>query len=206
MEENKDLKDTYNKIAKDWVDDHVGDSWWVEGTDTFLSFLPKGSSILDAGCAGGYKAKYMTDRGFKVEGIDFSESMINEAKERFPDLNFEVFDIYNLDKYDKKFDAVFTQAVLLHIPKKRIIEVLEKIKMRLNDGGFIHVALKEIRDKKIEEEVRKESDYGYEYERFFSYYTTEELKEYLQKTGFDIISEKIVNSGRSNWINIVGKK
>lgn len=206
MEENKDLKDTYNKIAKDWVNDHVGDSWWVEGTDIFLSLLTKGASILDAGCAGGYKVKYMTDKGFNVEGIDFSESMIKEAKDRFPDLNFEVFDIYNLDKYPKTFDAIFSQAVLLHIPKKRILEVLEKMKSRLNEGGLLHISLKEIKDKKIEEEVRKENDYGYEYERFFSYYTLEEIEEYFKQVGLDVISKRVTDSGRSNWINIVGRK
>lgn len=205
MKNNKDLKNTYNRIATDWVNDHVGDSWWVEGTDAFLSLLPKGASILDIGCAGGYKAKYMTDKGFKVEGIDFSEEMIKEAKERFPDLHFEVFDIYDLDKYNKKFDAIFIQAVLLHIPKKRIMEVLEKIKSKLNDGGLLHVALKEVRDNKIEEEVKKENDYGYEYERFFSYYTLDELRKYFSNLELEVVSEIIVNSGKSNWINIIGK-
>jgi len=206
MKDNKDLKDTYNRIAKDWITDHVGDNWWVEGTDIFLSLLPKGASILDVGCAGGYKVKYMTDKGFNVEGIDFSENMIKEAKERFLEFSFKVFDIYDLDKYSKTFDAIFSQAVLLHIPKKRILEVLEKIKSRINKGGLLHISLKETRDKTIEEEVRKENDYGYEYERFFSYYTLEEIEEYFKQIGLEVISKRVTDSGRSNWINIVGKK
>jgi len=205
MSENSDLKDTYNKIAKDWVTDHKGDSWWIEGTDKFLSLLPKGATVLDVGCAGGDKTKYVNDKGFKAEGIDFSENMIREAKQNYPEINFEVFDVYNIDKYPKTFDAIYTQAVLLHIPKKRIIEVLEKIKTRLNNGGIFYVALKEARDKKVEEEIKKENDYGYEYERFFSYYTIEELREYFKKVNLSIISEKIINSGRTNWINIIGK-
>jgi len=70
----------------------------------------------------------------------------------------------------------------------------------------LHIAVKEIRDKNIEEEIRKEDDYGYEYERFFSYFTLEELRDYFKILKLEIISENIVNSGRSNWINIIGKK
>lgn len=206
MKDNKALKETYNKIAKDWNKDHDIDLWWIEATETFLSFLPTGASILDIGCAGGAKSKYMSDKGYAVEGIDFSEEMIKDARERFPDLHFEVMDIYDLDEYPKKFDAVFAQAVLLHIPKKKIKDVLQMIKNKLNDGGFIHVALKEIRDINIEEEIKKENDYGYEYERFFSYYTQDELKEYFQKLDLEVISLKIENSGRSKWINIIAKK
>lgn len=31
------LKDTYNKIAKDWVTDHNVDTWWQEGADYFTN-------------------------------------------------------------------------------------------------------------------------------------------------------------------------
>ena len=57
-------------------------------------------------------------------------------------------------------------------------------------------------------EIRKENDFGYEYERFFSYFTLSEFKDYFNKLGLEIISENVIlsSSGRSNWINITGKK
>jgi 2-polyprenyl-3-methyl-5-hydroxy-6-metoxy-1,4-benzoquinol methylase len=58
MKNNKDLKNTYNKIASDWVRDHSSDDWWVEGTDIFLSLLSPGATILDVGCGGGHKTQY----------------------------------------------------------------------------------------------------------------------------------------------------
>ncbi len=58
-----DLKSTYNRIAEDWIKDHDRDTWWYEGTDKFLSLLPKGANILDVGCAGGIKSRYLTDNG-----------------------------------------------------------------------------------------------------------------------------------------------
>src|SRR3989344_5666981 len=121
-----DLKSTYNNIAEDWVKDHLRDTWWQEGTDAFLSFLPPQSAVLDVGCGGGIKSKYIADKGFQVTGIDFSEKMIEIAKREFPQTDFEVVDIYHLDQYQKMFDAVFAQAVLLHVPKFQALEVLRK--------------------------------------------------------------------------------
>lgn len=206
MKDNQALKETYNRIAKDWNNDHTGDKWWLEGVDAFLSLLPKGSSILDVGCGGGYKTNYMIEKGFKAEGIDFSEGMIRDAKTKFTNINFEVFDIYDFDQYTKKFDAIFCQAVLLHIPRKKIVEVLKKMKSKINDGGLLYIAVKEKKLNGVEEEIKKENDYGYEYERFFSYYTLYELRKYFKDVGIEIIYEKIINSGRSNWINLIGRK
>jgi hypothetical protein len=57
-----------------------------------------------------------------------------------------------------------------------------------------------------DEEIVKESDYGYEYERFFSYFTLGELKKYLMEVGIKVIYENVVSSGDTNWIQIIGKK
>ncbi|MFZ2523224.1 MAG: class I SAM-dependent methyltransferase [Minisyncoccia bacterium] len=201
-----DLKDTYNKIAEDWVKDHNIDTWWVEGTDIFLSKLSAGALVLDVGCGGGVKTKYISNKGFKVLGIDFSEKMIEIAKRENPDQTFKVLDVYNIDKFEKTFDGIFAQAVLLHIPKSRVIEVLTKIKSRLNDGGYLYVALKALNEDKEEEKVVKENDYGYEYERFFSYYTLGELRKYFKDVGLEILWEKVSNSEFNGWIQVIGKK
>jgi trans-aconitate methyltransferase len=207
MKENGNLRETYNKIAESWDKDHEKDTWWIEGANDFLALLPKDARILDIGCASGPKTNYMKQKGFQVEGIDFSENMIKNAKERFPDIDFNVLDVYNLEKLNKTYDGIFSQAVLLHIPKERIVEVLEKMKSKLNKDGLLYVAVKGIKDNGIEEEIKKENDYGFEYERFFSYFNQEELKNYFSKIGLEVIYEKIVDSGpgRSKWINIIGK-
>lgn len=210
MKNNEDLKTTYNKIAKDWGADHSGDDWWIEGTDIFLELLPKGVKVLDLGCGSGYKTKYIKGKGFDVEGVDFSEGMIKIAKEKFPDIDFEVFDLYDFDKFYKNFDAIFCQAVLLHIPKKDVFDILEKIKSKLKDGGLLYIAVKEKKEEGVEEEIKKENDYGYEYERFFSYYSLDELKTYFKKLQLKIIYEDVAPPSRAtrktNWIQVIVRK
>lgn len=203
---NDNLKETYNKIAKDWSNNTGGGDSWMEGIDVFLLFLSKGAKILDLGCGSGYKTKYIHDKGFEVEGVDFSEEMIKNAERKYPEINFDILDVYDLDKYSKRFDGIFSQAVLMHIPKKEIFDILEKIVSKLNKGGVIYISMPEIKVVGIEEEMRTDNDYGYDYERFFSYYTLDEVKKLFREIGLEIIYEKIISSGKSNWINIIGKK
>lgn len=206
MGKNEELRKTYNKIAGDWASEYKTDDWWEKGTDEFLKNLSLGSSLLDLGCGSGYKTKYMKDKGYEIEGFDFSEGMINKSKEKFPDINFEVFDIYDLDNLNKTYDGIFCQAVLLHIPKKDIIFILEKIKSRMKNDGILYVAIKGMKESGIEEEIVKENDYGYDYERFFSYYSLQELRNYFKELKMDILYEDIIDNGRSNWVNIIVKK
>lgn len=207
MKKNEELRKTYNKIAKDWNNDHSGDSsWWIKGVDKFSSLLLPNSTVLDIGCAGGDKTEYIKKKGLNLEGIDFSEKMIEDARIKYPDIDFKVYDVYDLDNLDKTYDGIFCQAVLLHIPKKDVLIILEKMARRLNHNGYIYIATREIKENEVEEEIKKENDYGYEYERFFSYYSLDELKKSFRDINMKIVYEDIVNSGRSNWIILIVRK
>ena len=202
------LKETYNRIAEDWHRDHSHDDWWVEGTDIFIKELPLGAHILDVGCGSGVKSKYLINHGFKVIGIDISDKLLEIAKREVPKGEFREFSMYDLDAMTETFDGVFAQASLLHIPKKDAGGVVKKMANRLVPGGALYIAVKEIRENQPEEETVKENDYGYEYERFWSYFTMTELEQYLTDAGLKIIS-KLRNpnpSGKTIWIQIIGQK
>lgn len=208
--ENNNLKNTYNRIAEDWNKDHEKDDWWFEGTDKYISYFNKGDSILDVGCAGGIKSKYFIDKGLKVTGIDFSEKFIEIAKKEVPNGDFMVMDVNDINQIEKSFDGIFIQAVLLHIPKEEVEVVLKKALEKLKDGGYLYVAVKEKNEGGIDEEVKKENDYGYEYERFFSYYSKEEIETYFKNLGLEIVFENEAPPSRAtrktNWLQIIGRK
>ena len=200
------LKDTYNRIARDWHTDHLADDWWIEHAEKFSSLLPAGASVLDVGCAGGVKSKYLAKKGFRVTGIDFSEQFIEIAKKEVPEAEFQVLDIRDIEALNRQFDGIFIQAVLLHFPKDEVAEILSFVLTQLKPGGLIHVSVKEQRPGQKAEEVRTENDYGYSYERFFSYFTSEEIEAILKSLDLDIVHSEVHPSGKTCWIQVIAKK
>ncbi|MFA6446052.1 MAG: class I SAM-dependent methyltransferase [Candidatus Paceibacterota bacterium] len=201
-----DLKETYNKIAEDWFKDHKNDDWWVEGTNKFVSLLKPNLSILDVGCGAGLKSKYLSEKGLGVTGIDISNKLIEIAKREVPDVLFYVMDMNDIENLHMKFDGVFAQASLLHIPKNNIFEVITKLISVINDAGFLYIGVKGIDASGKEEDVLKENDYGYDYERFFSYYRMEELEKYLKDLNLNIIYKNSSRVGKTDWLQIIGQK
>jgi 2-polyprenyl-3-methyl-5-hydroxy-6-metoxy-1,4-benzoquinol methylase len=200
------LKDTYNKIAKDWHADHQTDDWWVAGTDKFISLLKPGSRVLDVGCAGGFKSKYLTARGMKVVGIDIAENFIEIAKREVPSGDFLVLGMEDIKTMKYEFDAIFMQASLLHIPRAQAGGVIKDAVTRLKKGGLLYVAVKEAQTDKPAEEIKIERDYGYDYQRFFSYFTVSEIKDMMKAAGLTIAYENVTLSGKTRWIQVIGKK
>jgi 2-polyprenyl-3-methyl-5-hydroxy-6-metoxy-1,4-benzoquinol methylase len=203
---NMDLKETYNKIASDWHQDHMADDWWIEGTNRFISLLKPGDLVLDVGCAGGLKSKYFIQNKLRVVGIDISEKMIEIAKKEAPTGIFFSLPLEDIRKLDYSFEAIFMQAVLLHVPKKEVFARLREVVAKLKPGGYLYVAVKESHVKGVEEEIKTENDYGYEYKRFFSYFTQSEIEKYITDLGLEIIFSDVSVSGRTNWIQAVGRK
>lgn len=201
-----DLKETYNRIAEDWNAQHRGDDWWFEGTNAFISLLPQHADVLDVGCANGIKTKYLVDHGLQVTGIDFSERMIELAKQRVPEAKLFVFDMYEADALEGMYDGIYLSAVILHVPKDNVVGLLRKIVKHLRDGGYLYMAVKEKRENEPNEEVKVEANLGYTYERFFSYFTAEEMTKYLMLAGLHLVSARSTTAGRRNWIQVIGRK
>lgn len=65
------------------------------------------SKILDIGCGTGHHVSLIGSKGLDVLGIDISPSMINKAKENFPDYKFEVADAKN--------GSIFSPDTFTHI-------------------------------------------------------------------------------------------
>jgi len=70
-----------------------------------LSKLPGDARILDVGCGNGHLAALLSERGFRVTGIDGSEAMLHFARQNAPSAEFAVQDAREFC-YDCAFDAV----------------------------------------------------------------------------------------------------
>lgn len=203
--ETNNLADTYNKIAGDYSKDHEKDNWDDDFIKFFSEALFKNAKVLDLGCGPGVETNKLTMAGFDVQGFDLSEGLLKIAREKTPSATFIQGDMLTKLLYaDEYFDAVFAKASLLHIPKEKINFVFGEICRILKPNGIIHIALKKGDDEKI----IVEDDYGYEYQRFFSFWQPEKLQEIFQRHDLKILKQDSwTNPGmKTVWLKYLLKK
>ncbi|MEK6478392.1 methyltransferase domain-containing protein [Catalinimonas sp. 4WD22] len=70
-----------------------------------------GERILDVGCGSGQLTAKIQEICGQAVGIDSSEEMIDDAKSKYPDIEFSVADASDFS-VDQTFDAVFSNAAL----------------------------------------------------------------------------------------------
>lgn len=109
--------------------------------DLFKEMLPniKNKKILDVGCGGGYFTNICAIGGAEVIGIDYSESAIQFAKDRYPKLDFRVANAQTLNEFsDTSFDVVLLIDVIEHIHDQ--LSVLKQIKRILRPNGILLIS------------------------------------------------------------------
>ena len=122
----------------------------LEGEGVLLDHLPAGTQrVLDVGTGSGRLAAMVRDRlpEAEVVGLDFSELMLAQARERFADGGVELVE-HDLSEPLPgdlgSFDAVVSSMVIHHLPDERKRSLFAEIFALLGPGGifanFEHVA------------------------------------------------------------------
>lgn len=131
------------RYAEKWLDQkthHVYD-FIEEDLKTFENYLTPGCTLLDIGCASGDDCTYFADKGYRVTGIDFSPKSIELAKKKYPALEFLEWDILELRKMSRQFDAVWCAFSLLHLPTDLFEEGLIQVKACMHPSAIMYLAM-----------------------------------------------------------------
>lgn len=179
-------KESYQATAEEFSH-KVADLAPMGSIERFSKLLPPKANIIDIGCGSGRDAKIFSDNGFHVLGIDYSSNLIDIAQRHAPLAEFHIMDIEEMAFNPSSFDGAWAAHSLCHIPKNNILHVLETIHTLLKEGGYFSMTVKEGSNEVLEKDAR----YG-DYEKFWSYYELEELKQLLQAAKFKILECNIV--------------
>lgn len=108
----------------------------IEVTD-----LKKGNA-LEIGCGAGFSTKRLTKflpKAVKLEGSEYVEGMLPDARKLNPGINFISESVYELKRKDETFDIVFLLEVLEHLDYPDI--ALKEISRVLKPGGYLIIGV-----------------------------------------------------------------
>lgn len=106
----------------------------------FIAGLGPGASVLDLGCGGGQDAQVMAGAGLRVTAIDGSPGLAAEASRRLG-RRVRVMKFEELTD-ERRYDAVWANASLLHVPIDGLHDVLGRVWRSLRPDGFLFASFK----------------------------------------------------------------
>lgn len=170
-----------------------------QNTQAFLNALPKEKSlnILDLGCGPGRDLHYFKSLGHNPIGLDGSQALCDMATQHSgcPTIN-ESF--VNMDLSGHKFDGIFANASLFHVPADELLTVLKKLWECLLPEGILFTS------------NPRGNQEGWNGQRYGHYLELEPSKAFLNQAGFDIKHHYYRPEGKSieqqPWLAIVSQR
>ena len=166
--------------------------------ERFLRLLDANTSILDFGCGSGRDTKYFLEKGYQVTATDGSAELCRLASEftgiKVKEMLFDELDAMN------QYDGIWACSSILHLPKKELLPVIQKMCEALKDNGSIYTSF-------------KYGDFeGERNGRYFTDFTEEAFLEFIEKIPELTIEEEWITSdvrpgrGEEKWLNLILRK
>lgn len=192
---NLDIKKWYNKNIDKYANNTSGSFVAKEELNLFAMSTPRGSVILDAGSGLGQDTEYLSQKGYAVIGMDFSEEMIKYSLEHRKAGTFIKIDFFEISSIFGKhlFGGVWASSSLLtHARKKDFNKFFKEAKKLLLSEGSLGIIVR--KDKpKIKSEV------------IFNNFSKKEIASLVAKNGFKIVKIRELKIGTTIWFFIISK-
>lgn len=196
MSDNPTIQ-AYDRYA-DVYDQEVVDFWErfpAEFLQAFQEQAP-GNRVLNLGSGSGRDAVLLRQLGFEVTCVDASAAMVDMTRK----LGFTSVkaDFRALDFGPESFDGVWAYTSLIHIPKEQAASVLRYLHSVLVAGGALAFgAIKGDHEGMVERSSMPGE------ERYFKYYTDDEIREMAAEAGFDFVYAEDYQPHNSVYLNHV---
>jgi ubiquinone/menaquinone biosynthesis C-methylase UbiE len=152
----------------------------------FVEMVTPGGRVLDAGCGAGRDTVLLSEQGLHVVGLDISDGLLAYARHRFPELEFVHGDLRKLQFGNESFDGVWSNTSIVHLETvEEVDQALSEMNRVLVTGGTLHIVVKSQTGK---DKTAVVADKLSGHNRFFQYFTQDELHRLLVKAEFEIVS------------------
>ena len=129
-------------------------------------------TILDLGCGPGRDLAAFTRLGHVAVGLEGSDRLAEMAR-AYSGCEVWQQDFLALDLPRHRFDGVFANAVLFHVPSQELPRVLRQLHATLKPGGVL-----------FSSNPRGDNEEGWSGERYGTYHDLETWRQYVSAAGF----------------------
>jgi SAM-dependent methyltransferase len=128
--------------------------------------------LLDLGCGPGRDLATFASLGHRATGLEGSPQLAAMARTHSGCAVLEQ-NLLALDLPQERFDGVFANAVLFHVPRQELPRVLRQLHAALKDGGVLFCS-----------NPRGNDEEGWSGERYGAYYAWETWRDAVTAAGF----------------------
>lgn len=124
----------FTRVKADYLVELLSD---LHTRDTSVAPL----KVLDVGCGHGHIHPHLLKSGvpLALSGIDMASTVIEEAKQTNPSVDYTSYDGEMLPYADASFDAAYAIAVMHHVPPAQWAAFLAEMKRVVRPGGLIAI-------------------------------------------------------------------
>jgi SAM-dependent methyltransferase len=183
---SEDVQNSYDRVAEDYAE-HFRDELYKKTFDRkMLDWLAEKVGglgvICDMGCGPGQVARYLSEQGAKVCGIDLSPGMVEHARRLNPGITFQQGDMLALaDIADNSYGGMAAFYSVIHIPRPALKQALAELKRVLRPEGVLLLAFH------IGQEIiHRDEWWDKEVSLDFIFFETKEMKDHLKAAGFKL--------------------
>jgi len=165
--------------------DRVAEDYWhgtrnhdvSQNYEAFLTAIERNPpyTILDLGCGPGRDLRYFSSLGHEAIGLEGSKALVAMARSH---ASCEVLNqnFLEMDLPENRFDGVFANASLFHVPSQELPGVLTDISKTLKSRGVL-----------FSSNPRGNNEEGWGHDRYSCFFDFETWREYALRAGFSEI-------------------
>ena len=162
----------------------------IEGTPPF--------TILDFGCGPGRDLRTLSALGHVAIGLDGAESFARMARE-YSGCDVWRQDFLHLDLPAQRFDGVFANASLFHVPTRELPRVLAELRAALKSRGVLFAS-----------NPHGHNEEGWNRGRYGAYHDPAAWSSYVTDAGFELLDQYYRPAGlpraEQPWLATVWRK
>ena len=183
----KTAKEIFNERAEAYEARNMNVDLYADTLDLFCAHIIKaGASVLEIACGPGNITRYLLNKrpDLQILGTDVAENMLALARKNNPEATFELMDCRELNKINRKFDAVMCGFCLPYLSKEETKKLISDVSGVLNAGGVFYLSTMEDDPANSGYKLSSTKDT----QTYINYYEADDLTKMLEENGFNIIT------------------